>query len=212
MRMHNLNPVFFDKTNDGEKVYDVSSLLIKDRTLFIDCEIDQEITSNIVSLLYLLDREDSEKLITIWINSPGGIASGFFAIYDMMQKIKAPIQTIGMGEICSASAIILASGSPGLRYCMPNARVMIHQIQVDGLGGSNSEIELNTKELKEVQNKLTEILARHTHHTKAKIKRDTKMDRWFSAQGAIEYGVVDQILIPNKQSFNLLDCEPKVNE
>ena len=208
MRTHNLNPIFFEKTKDGERMYDVSSRLVKDRTLFLDCEIDQELTSQVTSLLFLLDREDSEKKISLWINSPGGILTGFLAMYDMIQRIKAPVQTICMGEACSAAAILLAAGSPGMRYCMPNSRVMIHQIQVDGLGGSNAEIEINTKELKEVQEKLTEILARHTGHTKAKIKRDTKLDKWFSAEAAVEYGIVDQILKPTKETPELLKREP----
>lgn len=211
MRTHNLNPIFFEKTKDGERMYDVSSRLVKDRTLFLDCEIDQELTSQVTSLLFLLDREDSEKKISLWINSPGGLLTGFMAIYDMMQRIKAPVQTVCMGEACSAASILLAAGSPGLRYCMPNSRVMIHQIQVDGLGGSNAEIEINTKELREVQDKLTEILARHTGHTKAKIKRDTKLDKWFSAEAAVEYGIVDQILTPTKKQPELIKREPKKN-
>jgi ATP-dependent Clp protease protease subunit len=206
MRTYNLNPIFFDKTNDGE-MYDVTSMLVKDRILFLDCEIDQEKTSQITSLLFLLDKEDSEKKIRLWINSPGGIAQGFFAIYDMIQTIKAPVQTICMGESCSAAAVLLAAGSPGLRYCMPSSRVMIHQIQIDGLGGSNTDIEIDTKELKEIQEQLTEILARHTGHTKTKIKRDTKHDRWFSAQGAVEYGLVDHIILPTKQTPEILKRE-----
>lgn len=209
MRTHNLNPIFFEKTKDGERMYDVSSMLVKDRTLFLDCEIDQEITSQVTSLLFLLDRENSEEKIRLWINSPGGIVQGFLAIYDMIQLIKAPVQTVCMGECCSAAAILLASGSPGLRYCMPNSRVMIHQIQIDGLGGSNAEIDITTKELKEIQDQLTEILARHTGHTKAKVKKDTKMDKWFSAQEAVDYGLVDYILLPTKQAPELLKREPR---
>ena len=134
MRTHNLNPIFFEKTKDGEKMYDVSSRLVKDRVLYLDCEIDQEMTSQITSLLFLLDREDDNKKISLWINSPGGDAQGFFAIYDMINRIKAPVQTVCIGEACSASAILLASGTPGMRYAMPSSRVMIHQIQVENMG------------------------------------------------------------------------------
>lgn len=211
MRMHNLNPIFFEKTKDGEKIYDVSSRLVKDRTLYLDCEIDQEITSQITSLLFLLDREDDSKKISLWISSPGGMVHGFFAIYDMMHRIKAPVQTVCIGEACSASALLLASGTPGMRCAMPSSRVMIHQIQVEGLGGSNAEIEINTKEIKEQQEYLTEILARHTGHTKAKIKRDTKMDKWMSAKEAVEYGIVDRILVPTKKVPDLLKRESKKN-
>lgn len=207
MRTNNLNPIFFEKTKDGERIYDISSRLVKDRTLYLDCEIDSEITSQITSLLFLLDRENSEKKIRLWINSPGGIVQGFFAIYDMMHRIKAPIETVCIGEACSASAILLASGTPGMRYCMPSSRVMIHQIQIDGLSGSNAEIEINTKEIQALQDYLTEILARHTGHTKAKIKRDTKLDRWMGAQGAMDYGIVDGVLKPTKSIPELIKRE-----
>ena len=209
MRTHNLNPIFFEKTKDGERMYDVSSRLIKDRVIYLDCEIDQEITSQVTSLLFLLDREDDLAKISLWINSPGGIVQGFFAIYDMIQRIKAPVQTVCVGEASSAAAILLASGTPGMRYAMSNARIMIHQIQVEGLGGSNAEIEIGTKELKAMQDHLTEILARHTGHTKTKVKRDTKMDKYMSAQAAVDYGLVDKILPSVKKQPELLKREPK---
>lgn len=209
MRIYNLNPVFFEKTKDGERIYDVSSRLIKDRVVYLSEELDDDNTSSILSLLFLLDREDEEKPISLWISSPGGIAHGFFAIYDMIQRIKAPVKTICMGEACSAAAMLLASGSQGMRYAMPNSRVMIHQIQVGGMAGSNSKIEIETKELKTVQDRLTEIFARHTGHTKAKIKRDTKMDKYMSAQEALDYGIVDKILTYTKKQPELLKREPK---
>ena len=204
-----MNPIFFEKTKDGERIYDVSSRLLKDRVIYLDCEIDEAVTSDITSLMFLLDREDSTAKIKLWINSVGGIAQGFFAIYDMIQRVKAPVETVCVGEASSASAILLASGSQGLRYAMPNSRIMIHQIQVEGLAGSNAEIEIGTKELKEVQDRLTEILARHTGHTKAKIKRDTKMDKYLSASDALEYGLIDKILPPAKKQPELLKREAK---
>jgi ATP-dependent Clp protease protease subunit len=212
MRKTNLNPIFFEKTKDGERIYDVSSMLMKDRVIFLDCEIDEEITSQITSLIFLLDRESQEEEIKLWINSPGGLAQGFFAIYDMIQRVKAPVKTVCIGEASSAAAILLAAGSPGLRYAMPNSRIMIHQIQVDGLAGSNAEIEIGTKELKEVQDRLTEILARHTGRTKAKVKRDTKMDKFMSATDALEYGLIDKIITPAKQQPELIKREPKKSD
>jgi ATP-dependent Clp protease protease subunit len=177
--------------------------------IYLDCEIDEEITSEITSLIFLLDRENGDQKIKLWINSPGGLAQGFFAIYDMIQRVKAPVETVCIGEASSASAILLASGSEGMRYAMPNARIMIHQIQVEGLAGSNAEIEIGTKELKELQDRLTEILARHTGHTKAKIKRDTKMDKYLSAAEALEYGLIDKILPSAKKQPELLKREVK---
>ncbi len=142
MRKTNLNPIFFEKTKDGEAMYDVSSRLVKDRVIYIDCEIDEEIAAQVTALLFLLDREADDKPIKMWINSPGGDLTGFFAIYDMMHRVRAPIRTVCVGQACSASALLLASGSPGMRYVMPNSRIMIHQIQIGGLEGSNAEIEV----------------------------------------------------------------------
>jgi ATP-dependent Clp protease, protease subunit len=211
MRTTNLNPIFFEKTKDGEKIYDVSSRLIKDRVIFLDCEIDEEVTSQITSLIFLLDRENTEAEIKLWINSPGGLAQGFFAIYDMIQRVKAPVKTVCVGEASSAAAILLASGSSGLRYAMPNSRIMIHQIQVDGITGSNAEVEIDTKELKALQNRLTEILARHTGHTTTKIKRDTKMNKYMSASEALEYGLIDKILPTAKKQPELIKKEYKTS-
>jgi ATP-dependent Clp protease protease subunit len=199
MRKNNLNPIFFEKTKDGEVMYDVSSRLIKDRVIFLDCAIDMEIASQIVSLLFLLDREESDEPIQLWISSPGGCVEGFFAIYDMMQRIETPIMTICMGEACSAAALLLASGSVGMRYSMPNARIMIHQIQVDGLGGSNAEIKINVKELEKLQAKLTDVLALHTGKSKKKVNKDTTMDRYLSAEEALKYGIIDEIMKPKKK-------------
>lgn len=198
MRKNNLNPIFFEKTKDGEVMYDTSSRLIKDRVIFLDSAIDMELASQIVQLLFLLDREESDDPIQLWISSPGGCVEGFFAIYDMIQRIETPVMTVCMGEACSAAALLLAAGSHGMRYSMPNARIMIHQIQVDGLGGSNAEIEISTKELKKLQAKLTEVLAIHTGKSKAKINKDTKMDRYLSAKEAQEYGIIDEIMKPKK--------------
>lgn len=203
----NLNPVFFEKSKDGEIVYDVSSRLIKDRVIHLDCAIDDEITSQIISLLFLLDREDNKKEISFWISSPGGSASCLLSIYDMMQKIKAPVKTICVGDASSAAAILLSAGTPGKRYAMPHSRIMIHQVQLDGVGGSNSEFLITSKEIKHIQDCLTEILARHTGHTKAKINRDTKVDKYMSAQEALDYGIIDKILPVYKKQLPLYTKE-----
>ena len=215
MRTNNLNPIFIEKTKDGETMYDLSSRMIKDRVIYLDCEIDDEVTSQITSLLFLLDREarSEEKSnkksepITFWINSPGGDVTGLFAIYDMMQRIHCDIITICVGAASSAAAILLSAGSPGMRYIQPHGRVMIHQIQVGGLSGSNTEIEIEAGELKIINNSLIEILARHCGRTRAKVKRDTKLDKYLSAQEAVDYGIVDHILPAYKKSPELIAKE-----
>jgi ATP-dependent Clp protease protease subunit len=174
------------------------SRLLQDRIIFLDSEIVPSIASKIVSQLFCLDKEDSTKPIELWIMSPGGSVESFFAIYDMMNFIKSPIKTVCVGEACSAAAMLLAAGTKGMRFLMPNSRVMIHQIQMDDIGGSNAEIEIETKELKQIQNSLTELLSRHTGKAKSKINRDTKMDKYLSAKDAIAYGLADEILPSNK--------------
>jgi ATP-dependent Clp protease protease subunit len=187
-------PIELDK-----KKIDYTSTLLKNRVIFLDSEIDTEVASKIITLLYVLNKEDPTKEIEIWLMSPGGSVDAFCAIYDIMNSIEAPIKTVCIGECCSAAAIILASGTHGLRCSYPNARIMIHQLQCEGLGGSNAEIELNTKELKQINDHLTEILSIHTGHAKAKVKRDTKMDKFMSAKEALEYGLIDQIIEPVKK-------------
>jgi ATP-dependent Clp protease, protease subunit len=201
--MKNFNPYFSEKTKDGEKVYDISSRLVKDRVIFLDCELDEEIGNNIVSLLFLLDRE-SDDPISFWINSPGGSLSELFAIYDMMHRIKAPIKTVCIGEAYSAAAVILAAGTKGMRYAMPHSRIMIHEVQVVGLQGSSSEIEAGTKETNILQGHLTEMLARHTGNKKSKVKRDIKLDRYMSAEEAVKYGIVDSLLPYKKEIPELI--------
>lgn len=209
-----INPMFYEQNDDEEYIYNLSSTLLKHellkhRIIYLDREIDQELSSRIISLLFLLDKESEEEPISFWITSIGGDVQGFFAIYDMMQKIQAPIKTICMGEAFSAAAFLLASGSSGERYAMPNSRVMIHQIQIDGISGSNAEIQIGTKEIKEVQYKISEIIARHTGHTISKIKRDIKLDRYMSAQEALNYGIVDKIIPVSKNIPELLKREVK---
>lgn len=195
---NSLNPLFYEKTKDGEQMYDISSRLVKDRRIFLNCEIDDDVASTIVSLIYLLDKENKKEKINIWINSPGGCLEGLLAIYDIMNYVEAPICTVCMSQAASAAAVILAAGTPGMRYVMPNSEVMIHQIQT-GFDGSTPQIETKTKELKRRQNVLNEILARHTGQTIAKIKRDTTNDKFMTAQEAVDYGLADNIWQPKKK-------------
>jgi ATP-dependent Clp protease protease subunit len=200
MQFRNINPIFFEKTKEGEAFYDVYARLVKDRVIYLTEEIDSDVASVVSSLLFLLDREDKdEEPIQLWINSPGGNVNDFFAIYDMMQLVKSPIKTICIGSASSAAAVLLSAGSPGLRYITPNAHVMIHQIQVDGVGGTGTEVEIEAREVKKIKNKLNEILARHTGHTTAKIKRDCEHDKYLDAKAAVEYGIADHILGPTKK-------------
>ncbi len=192
-----MNPIFIEKTKDGEILYDIHARLIKDRIIFLHEEVDSEVASNIVALLLLLDKEDDSP-ISLYINSPGGAVEGLFAIYDMMQLVKCPVYTFCVGEASSAAAILLAAGDAGHRYATRNSRVMIHQIQIDGVEGSGTDVETTAKEIKSLKKRLTEILARHTNQGYRKVLRDCEVDKYLSADEAKQYGIVDHILEPTK--------------
>jgi len=196
MSSTNLNPIFFEKTREGERIYDVSSRLMKDRIIFLDGVLDDETSNNIVGLLYLLDGDKSakNKEIQIWINSPGGILSGFFAIYDMMNWVKSPIHTIGMGEVASAASMLLSAGTPGHRSLMPNCRVMIHDVQLSTSGNSShKDFRITVKEIGKLHDRVADLLARHTQTKISKVKKDIEDDKYMSAEEAIEYGLADNI-------------------
>ena len=198
MSLKNMNPVFWEKTKEGEVLYDVYSRLVKDRIIFLHEEVDSSVASVIVALLLILDEEDNETPISIYINSPGGAVESLFAIYDLMQLIKAPIRTICVGEASSAAAILLAAGTKGLRFATVNSRIMIHQIQIGGVEGSGTDVETTAKEIKSLKKRLTEILARHTGQSYRKVLRDCEVDKYMSAEEAKNYGLVDEILQPTK--------------
>ncbi len=194
-----MNPLFYEKTKEGEALYDVHARLVKERVIFLSEEIDSETSSIVAALLFLLDQENDVEPISLWINSPGGDVQAFFAIYDMMQLVRSPVKTICIGEANSAAAILLAAGSKGMRYATANAHVMVHQVQVDGVGGTGTEVEIEAREVKKLKNRLTELLARHTGHSVGKIRRDCEHDKYLDAETAKEYGIIDHILGPNKQ-------------
>lgn len=204
-RYDNINPVFFEKTKDGEILYDVYARLVKDRIIFLHEEIDSNVASVIVALLLVLDEEDKEEPISLYINSPGGSVESFFAIYDVMQLIHAPIKTICVGEASSAAAILLAAGSAGMRFATVNSRIMIHQIQIGSVEGSGTDLENTAKEVKALKKKLTEVLARHTGQSYKKVLRDCEIDKYLSAMESKEYGLVDEILLPTK---NIPEIKP----
>jgi ATP-dependent Clp protease protease subunit len=198
MRAFNINPIFYEKTKDGEALYDIYARLVKERVVYLTDEIDSESASIITAVLFLLDQEDSEEPIQLWINSNGGDTQAFFAIYDMIQLVKAPVKTICIGAASSAAAMLLAAGSKGMRYATSNAHVMIHQVQVEGVGGTGTEVEIEAREIKKLKGRIEEILACHTGQGIRKIRRDCEHDKYMDAQTAKEYGIIDHILKPSK--------------
>jgi ATP-dependent Clp protease protease subunit len=196
----NVNPWFLEKNKDGNEVlYDIYARLVRERVIFLNNDINDESAGIIVAQMYLLDIENSEEPIELWINSVGGETDGFFAIYDTMHMIKAPVHTVCVGSAMSAAAILLASGDPGHRFALPNSHIMIHQVQVPShIGGSGTDVEIEAKEVKKIKDSLNEILARHTGNTKRKIKDNTENDKYMDAETAKEFGIIDNILERSK--------------
>ncbi len=197
--MRTMDHWIYEKTKDGEVVYDVYSKLLKDRTIFLYEEIDSEVASKVVALLLYLNSESKTKEIKLYINSPGGESSGFFAIFDAINHISAPVRTICIGEACSAAADLLAAGAPGRREATPNAQIMIHSIQIEDMSGSMQTVIKDVERTKKVHKRTIEILAENTGQPVSKVMKDCKVDKYMDAEEALEYGIIDKILHPAKR-------------
>lgn len=179
--------------------FDVISRLVKDRILFLTDEIEIGAATELVAALLYLDLKSPEEEIVIYINSQGGdTQSGLLTIYDTMQLIKAPIRTVCIGEAYSSAAVLLAAGTKGLRFAAPNAKIMIHSLQLGNLSGTQAEIEEETKLCKKLNNTVMKIIALHTGQNIKKVKRDCLKDKYFTAEEALKYGLIDGILTPKK--------------
>jgi ATP-dependent Clp protease protease subunit len=192
-KAQNVVPMVIEQTGRGERAYDIFSRLLKERIIFIGTPMDDEIANLIIAQMLFLAAEDSEKDINMYINSPGGVVTAGLAIYDTMQFLKSPISTICIGQAASMAATLLAAGTKGKRYALPNARIMIHQ-PLGGAQGQATDIEIQTKEILRMKKLLNEILAKHTGQPLAKIEKDTDRDFYMSAQEAVEYGIVDEVI------------------
>lgn len=200
-KIGNINPMIYEKTRDGEVYYDVFSRLVKNRIVFLaDSEgIDAETATSLVATLLFLDGQSKTKEISIYINSPGGtVSDGLFAIYDCIQFISAPIKTVVMGEACSAAGVLLVAGSQGKRFAMENASIMLHELQVSGMSGTGSEIQREAERVRRMNDKIIQIIANHSGQTFEKVKNDLKNDKWFTAEEALEYGLIDGIIKKTK--------------
>ena len=188
-----------DELTQNKLNFDIYVTLAKERSLFLIGELEAEIANELVALLFWLDKQSSEE-ITVYINSGGGtIPDGLHALYDTFQFIKSPVRTICIGEAHSSAAILLASGSKGRRFAYPNSEIMIHTVQVSDVSGSQSELEEESKRTKKLNAHLMEMIARHTGQSLRKVKRDCQEDKYMTAQEALEYGIIDEILKPTKE-------------
>ncbi|HEY3427468.1 MAG TPA: ATP-dependent Clp protease proteolytic subunit [Acidimicrobiia bacterium] len=186
-------PTVFEQTSRGERYFDIYSRLLKDRIIFLGTPIDDTIANLIMAQLLHLESDDPDKDVFLYINSPGGSITSLFAIYDTMQYIKPDVNTVCMGMAASAAAVILAGGTPGKRFALPHARVMLHQPH-GGAQGQASDIEIQARLIVQMREQLNRILADHTGQTYEKVSLDTERDYWMVAEDAVTYGVVDSIL------------------
>lgn len=188
-----LIPTVIEQTGRGERAYDIYSRLLNDRIIFLGTAIDDNVANLVVAQLLFLESQDPEKDVFLYINSPGGVVSAGLAIYDTMQYIKPEVSTICTGQAASMGAVLLAAGANGKRIALPNSRVMIHQ-PLGGAQGQASDIEIQAVEILKTRNTLNGILSKHTGQPLEQIKKDTDRDFYMSAQEAMKYGIVDQVI------------------
>ncbi|RTJ55345.1 ATP-dependent Clp endopeptidase proteolytic subunit ClpP [Campylobacter jejuni] len=186
-------PYVIEKSSRGERSYDIYSRLLKDRIIMLSGEIHDELAASIVAQLLFLEAEDPTKDIYLYINSPGGVITSGFSIYDTMNYIKPDVCTICIGQAASMGAFLLSCGAEGKRFALPNSRIMIHQ-PLGGARGQATDIEIQAKEILRLKTILNDILAKNTKQKVAKIAKDTERDFFMSAQEAKEYGLIDKVL------------------
>ena len=193
-----LIPTVIEKTSYGERAYDIYSMLLKQRIIFIGTPITDGVANAVIAQLLFLDSQEENKDIKLYINSPGGSIPAGLAIYDTMQFIKSDIQTIAVGMAASMGAVLLLAGTKGKRLALPNAEILIHQVMASGISGQASEIEISAKHILALKEHLNEIIAKHTGQPVSKIAKDTDRDYYMTPQQAKDYGLIDKIVISKK--------------
>lgn len=187
-------PTVIEASSRGERSFDIFSRLLRERIIFLGSEIDDDVANSIVAQLLLLDSENPEKDIMLYINSPGGVITAGMAIYDTIQHIRADVSTICLGEAASMGAFLLSCGTKGKRLALPNARIMIHQ-PLGGAKGQATDIEIEAKEILRMKKELNTILAQNTGQTYEKVCQDTERDYYLGSEEAKEYGLIDKVII-----------------
>ena len=189
----NIIPMVIESGARGERAFDIYSLLLKERIVFLGTPINDQIANLVIAQLLYLEREDSEKDINIYINSPGGIVYSALAIYDTIQLVRPDVSTICVGLAASAGTVLLCAGAKGKRYALPNSTIQMHQA-MGGASGEATSVEIAARELLRVQDTIRKIISKHTGQPLEKIAHDTDRDLWLSAEQAVEYGIIDEIL------------------
>ncbi len=194
-----LIPMVIEQSGRGERAYDIYSRLLKERVVFLVGPVNEVTANVIVAQLLFLESDNPDKDISFYINSPGGSVSAGLAIYDTMQFIKPDVSTLCVGQAASMGALLLTAGAKGKRFCLPNSRVMIHQ-PMGGFQGQASDIEIHAKEILFLKGKLNEIMAKHSGQKIETVEKDTDRDNFLSADQAVEYGLVDKVLVNRTES------------
>lgn len=200
MRMEkgmNLIPMVVEKSQMGERAYDIYSRLLKDRIIFIGDPIGDDLANAVIAQLLFLDNQDSKADIKIYINTPGGMVTSGMAIYDTIQHVKSDVMTVCVGIAASMGAVLLAAGTKGKRFILPNAEVMIHQI-MGGAEGQATDIKIRAEHILRLRDRLNKILAKHTGQELSKIEKDTDRDYFMTAEEAVKYGIADKIIKPSR--------------
>ncbi len=195
MRPHNLIPMVIESTSRGERAYDIFSLLLRERIIFLGTPITDQIANLIIAQLLFLDREDPEREISLYIHSPGGLIPAGLAIYDTMQLIRAPISTIAVGMAASMATVLLTAGTKGRRFALPHATIHLHQ-PLGGVEGQATDIEIAAREILRQRALLNDLLKKHTGLSDEQIERFTDRDFYMTAEQAVQYGIIDDVLHP----------------
>lgn len=189
-----LIPTVIEKSQFGERAYDIYSRLLKERIIFMGGAINDPVANAIIAQLLFLESEDEKKDIKIYINSPGGSVSSALAIYDTMQYVKPAVSTICIGIAASGAALLLAAGEKGKRFALPNAEVLIHQVMAGGIEGQATEIEISARHILKLKDQLNQILAKHTGKAVGQVEKDTDRDNYMDVEEAKKYGIIDEII------------------
>ncbi len=197
--MSNLVPIVIEQTGRGERAYDIYSRLLKDRIVFLGSEVNDDVANLVTAQFLFLESEDPEKEIAFYINSPGGSVTAGLAIYDTMQFIKPPVSTLCLGQAASMGALLLAAGHKGRRYALPHSRIMIHQ-PLGGAQGQATDIDIQAREILRLREDLNNLFVKHTGQSLRKIEKDTDRDMFMGPEQAVEYGIVDEVIVSRGSS------------
>jgi len=199
LNVSNLVPIVVEQTGRGERAYDIYSRLLKDRIVFLGTEVNDDVANLVTAQFLFLESEDPEKEINFYINSPGGSVSAGMAIYDTMEFIRPPASTLCLGQAGSMGAILLLAGAKGRRYALPHSRIILHQ-PLGGMQGQASDLEIHAKEILHAREEINNIIMKHTGQNLRKIEKDTDRDYFMSPEQAVEYGLIDEVIVSRRPS------------